>query len=904
MFRSYMTVIALACLAATIGCSTSDTPPGGGGNGGDGGSGGSAGAGGGGGDGGSGPSASAATGAVTVGCVNSQTDDVSILSWEQTVDPGAPVEPGAEFSANLTGIAFFASSFLDGVLGVLPDVNRIEITQLAATVQVRSGATGDGVTLGAGDIPYSCLELNESGEEIACDPANDLEGGGNSDCNPANPRDNCGQFLFLPASLDCSVGGECDGLGKADTGSCRDTTTTACQTAADCPEGETCIPEGGLPGVVPGSQCNRSGFCITGDLPLPLESKSGTYTADADASEILFGWDETNTGATVNPDGTWNLPEMAGATAIGPNGVTIRALIQAGLACTMAVDSATVTDPPISNLSSPSPDSELLHLQLGTMCAEVDCDDDNDCTHDLCDPTDGSCSNDSWRDGLSCDFDGAPGLCSAGVCVDANLCEDVDCTSTNQCREDGTCNPGNGSCDPGAGLPVDTACDQDGGTLCDGNGSCVECNSAGQCAEDTNECTAAACTGGACGQANVPNDTPCADNVGVCTNGTCVLPECIIDGDCEDNNGCTVDTCDAGSCVFTPDVGAACTIDEIDGTCDSAGMCITDLCSDAATRCDDSEECTQNLCNPGTGVCTNPNRANGTSCGGGTGTCQAGVCEALTDPDPVSATLEMGCTNNVTADISILPFELTVDPSAIGGGQSVPVDLAGIAVFSETFLDAAQGAVPGGVQQADLVNLAATVQIRTGGTMANTKLTNAPLATTCLITQTACNPANDGASVPGSQPNTDCVPTGTFNPCQALVSLPTSTDCAAAGLCDSLGKSAQCGTNGFCVTGGLPLPLAPVSTSFTAAASGIVNFGYADQGTGATVNPNGTYALPAAVFTAPEALNEIKVNASGLSVALICTMAVDSGGPDGTNPPVPDQSSPTPTADLISFPIQ
>ena len=92
--------------------------------------------------------------------------------------------------------------------------------------------------------------------------------------------------------------------------------------------------------------------------------------------------------------------------------------------------------------------------------------------------------------------------------------------------------------------------------------------------------------------------------------------------------------------------------------------------------------------------------------------------------------------------------------------------------------------------------------------------------------------------------------------------------------------------------------------SFTPGASGTVNFGWADQGTGATVLPNGTYQLPAAVFTGPTQLNEIKVNASGLSVALVCTMAVDSGGPNGTTPPVPDQASPTPTSLLSTFNIQ
>jgi hypothetical protein len=261
----------------------------------------------------------------------------------------------------------------------------------------------------------------------------------------------------------------------------------------------------------------------------------------------------------------------------------------------------------------------------------------------------------------------------------------------------------------------------------------------------------------------------------------------------------------------------------------------------------------------------------------------------------------MGCTNNVTGDISILPFILDVDPNAIvAGAGPVSTLFSGTAVFSEVFLDAAQGAVPGGVTKADLVNLVATVQIRTGGTLASAPaLTNAPIPTFCLIGGAACNPANDGASVPGSQPNSDCVPVGTFNPCQANVSIPVSYDQAE---CTTLGKSAQWDTNGFCVTGGLPLALASQTVAFTPAASGIVNFGFADQGTGATVQPNGTYLLPAAVFTAPQTLNEIKVNASGLSVALRCTMAVDAGGPNGVG--VPDQASPTPTSLLNTFNIQ
>ena len=381
--------------------------------------------------------------------------------------------------------------------------------------------------------------------------------------------------------------------------------------------------------------------------------------------------------------------------------------------------------------------------------------------------------------------------------------------------------------------------------------------------------------------------------------------ECLTDGACDPFCG-PFDPCNRcpGQDIPLPP-GTICT-EGGGNVCDGAGNCVE--CVDAsqcapAPECFEPATCTGNACVAG-GPSPAPTPCLAGACDG------AGNC--LFNPDPpcdlfpadCTKVITLGCTNNVTIDVSILPFTLNVTPDPVISGTVVPVVLGGIAVFSETFLDAAQGAVPGGVTQADLINLAATVQIRSGGTMASITLTNPPLPTTCLISGAACDPINDQASVPGIQPNTDCVPTGTFNPCQALVTIPTSSDCTVGGVCDILGKLAsECAVNGFCVTSGLPLPFVDQATTFTAAASGIVNFGFDDTTTGATLNPDGSYALPAAVFTDPPTPNEIKVNASGLSVALRCTMAVDAGGPDGPVPPVPDQASPTPDARLLNFTI-
>ena len=110
------------------------------------------------------------------------------------------------------------------------------------------------------------------------------------------------------------------------------------------------------------------------------------------------------------------------------------------------------------------------------LCDDVDCDDGNECTVDACDPSSGECSNEPVDDGTACD-QGA-GMCSAGQCVEIDLCMDVDCTSENECVEDGACDPETGMCIAGTNEPDGTACG-DGGS-CDGNGNCIKINT---CAE-------------------------------------------------------------------------------------------------------------------------------------------------------------------------------------------------------------------------------------------------------------------------------------------------------------------------------------------------------------------------------------------------------------------------------------
>ncbi len=134
------------------------------------------------------------------------------------------------------------------------------------------------------------------------------------------------------------------------------------------------------------------------------------------------------------------------------------------------------------------------------LCEGVNCSDGNDCTQDSATPGPGICSNPNEPDGASAcaRLCGADGLCMMGQCVDP--CDGVDCSDGNECTAD-LCNVGvcsNPNVGPGA------ECDQDGGTVCDGAGSCVECNTDNECDVEFGEtcvdnvcvASATACNGG------------------------------------------------------------------------------------------------------------------------------------------------------------------------------------------------------------------------------------------------------------------------------------------------------------------------------------------------------------------------------------------------------------------------
>ncbi len=117
-----------------------------------------------------------------------------------------------------------------------------------------------------------------------------------------------------------------------------------------------------------------------------------------------------------------------------------------------------------------------------------------------------------------------------------------------------------------------------GGSVCDGMGSCVDCNTPADCTDPPGACVVASCTSGMCGQQNAMNGTVCgapsctggvAQLADTCQGGTCadggsstcapyVCGPSACTASCSDNGGCLApNTCDTGLSECTP--GPTCT---------------------------------------------------------------------------------------------------------------------------------------------------------------------------------------------------------------------------------------------------------------------------------------------------------------------------------------------------------
>ncbi len=244
-----------------------------------------------------------------------------------------------------------------------------------------------------------------------------------------------------------------------------------------------------------------------------------------------------------------------------------------------------------------------------------------------CHPSSGECVYEKKADGELCDPS------STNLCADIGQCQDGECiatmkscVATDQCEENGYCDPTSGRC-INQHRPDDTACND--------NNACT----------NYDRCQNGVCTGtpsvtcqerichvvrgcdpqsGNCQYDPLPDGSPCSDD-DPCTSESCQGGHCVTSASgCDDNNPCTSDSCGEAGCNHEnlPN-GTECSY----GFC-GFGYCHEGECTFSSDTfddyCQDNNPCTKNLCDPKRG-CYYEAIADGESCGEQK-TCKDGRC--------------------------------------------------------------------------------------------------------------------------------------------------------------------------------------------------------------------------------------------------------------------------------------
>ncbi len=511
----------------------------------------------------------------------------------------------------------------------------------------------------AGCADGACVDAVCTGDNAgtACD-----------DGNPCTETDVCDDTgACVGTALDCT------GLDSACSLGVCDAAAGAC-VAQNAPDGASCDD---------GDLCTSGDACVAGECaPTGATNCDDGNVCTDDVCLPATGCSNTpNTNPCDDGDGDACTTGMCGLGQCVPGSTTD---------CDDGVECTNDSCDPVAGCQN-APDASL-------------CDDGNTCTVNVCDPANGGCANPFSFGALNTNGSGCidGDDCTVGDVCDAGMCsgEPIQCddppapvcngsdliiSSGGQCTDGGctfdqdviTCP--NGCLD---GACTDTACDgATAGTTCDDGNPCTTedaCDGAGGCAGTVLDCSGFddACTTGACHPGTgmcvgvpKPLGTSCEDG-DLCTNGDfCSVGQCVPGAlaDCNDDNSCTDDACDAttGECANVAnaapcDTGSVCEAGICDGgACTSAGPldcddgfdCTVDSCDDAlgcrhtpdGSLCNDGNACTTDICTTQSG-CANQPIGDGVECSDGNDctvndVCVGGLCagaelECLEPPAP------------------------------------------------------------------------------------------------------------------------------------------------------------------------------------------------------------------------------------------------------------------------------
>ncbi len=447
------------------------------------------------------------------------------------------------------------------------------------------------------------------------------------------------QHLPVASGVVCENDGNvCNGIAHCDgSGACQTGSAPSLDDGNPC-TADACDPISGVSHVVlaqgtscdadanvcnGAAQCDALGVCQVQLAPTVDDGNPCT----ADACDPVSGVSHTPlANATSCNDG--NACTVADSCQ---NGACVTGSIKACTALDQCHE-AGVCDPLSGACSAPEKPSGTA-CDDGNACTLADTCQSGSCVaattktcapldqcHDagVCSPQTGACSNPAKPNGASCSDGNActqSDSCVSGACSGGSP---VACTAPDACHMAGTCDTSTGVCSS-APKPDGAACDD--GTVCNGREICTTGTCTASTApviDDGNPCTADACdaatgvahtplaAGTSCADANACNGAELCNGAGQCSPGS--------GPPLDDQNPCTIDSCDAVQGVMHTPAAAGTACDDQSScngheTCNGAGACA----GGAAPPLSDENPCTTDSCDPVLGIQHTPLPA-GTSC--------------------------------------------------------------------------------------------------------------------------------------------------------------------------------------------------------------------------------------------------------------------------------------------------